>query len=112
MPTSTGTIPRIREGFCASIPRMGRRYPTPEPAMTEMSPAEEVFFAALDKRSVAEQAAYLDAACGGNPALRARVEKLLAAHPRVGDFLQPEPGERTRTLGDPTGPSETPVEVA
>ncbi len=57
--------------------------------MTEMSPAEEVFFAALEKATPAERAAYLDKACADNPALRARVEKLLAAHPRVGDFLEP-----------------------
>jgi hypothetical protein len=63
--------------------------------MSAMSPAEQVFFAALEKGSPAEQAAYLDEACAGNPALRARVEKLLAAHPRVGSFLQ-SPDTRSR----------------
>jgi serine/threonine protein kinase len=57
--------------------------------MSEMSPAEEVFFAALEKATPAERAAYLDKACADSPALRTRVEKLLAAHPRVGDFLEP-----------------------
>ena len=57
--------------------------------MSEMSPAEEVFFAALEKATPAERAAYLDEACAGQPELRARVEKLLSAHPRVGDFLEP-----------------------
>jgi hypothetical protein len=61
--------------------------------MTEMSPAEEVFFAALDKATPAERAAYLDMACADNPALRERVEKLLAAHPRVGSFLEPPPAD-------------------
>ena len=56
--------------------------------MTELSPAEAVFFAALEKPSPAERAAYLDIACAGQPELRARVEKLLAAQPRVGEFLQ------------------------
>jgi serine/threonine protein kinase len=56
--------------------------------MTEMSPAEEVFFAALEKATPAERAAYLDEACADNPALRVRVEKLLSAHPRVGGFLE------------------------
>jgi hypothetical protein len=46
--------------------------------MTEMSPGEEVFFAALEKATPAERAAYLDQACAGNPALRAQVEKMLA----------------------------------
>src|SRR5262245_51282626 len=54
--------------------------------MTEMSPAEAVFFAALE-REPAERPAYLEAACAGQPALRARVERLLAAQPRVGGFL-------------------------
>ena len=56
--------------------------------MTEMSPAEEVFFAALEK-DPADRSAYLDAACAGRPELRARVDKLLAAHPKVGGFLEP-----------------------
>jgi len=56
--------------------------------MSEMSPAEEVFFAALEKATPAERAAYLDEACASQPALRARVKKLLAAHPRVGGFLE------------------------
>ncbi|MBX9624577.1 MAG: protein kinase, partial [Gemmataceae bacterium] len=59
--------------------------------MTEMSPAEAVFFAALEK-DPADRSAYLDAACAGKPDLRARVEKLLAAHPKVGDFLEPPSG--------------------
>jgi eukaryotic-like serine/threonine-protein kinase len=56
--------------------------------MSAMSPAEEIFFAALEQPSPAERAAYLDVACAGQPELRARVEKLLAAHPRVGGFLE------------------------
>ncbi len=69
--------------------------------MTEMSPAEEVFFAALEKATPAEQAAYLDEACAGNPALRGRVEKLLAARPRVGSFLE------SRAAQDVTGTYST-----
>ena len=68
--------------------------------MSEMSPAEEVFFAALEYPSPTGRAAYLDAACAGRPELRARVEKLLAAHPRVGGFLDSGvPGEATPTFG-------------
>ena len=61
--------------------------------MTEMSPAEVVFFAALERATAAERAAYLDAACAGDPALRSRVEKLLAAHPQLGWFLEPRPAD-------------------
>jgi serine/threonine protein kinase/WD40 repeat protein len=54
---------------------------------------EAVFFAALEKKEARERAAYLDQACNGDPDLRRCVEKLLAAQPKVGEFLQaPAPG--------------------
>lgn len=56
--------------------------------MTEMSPAETVFFAALAKGDPAERAGYLNEACGTDTELRRRVDGLLAAHPQVGSFLQ------------------------
>src|SRR5262245_1852483 len=56
--------------------------------MSEPSPAEVIFFAALEKATAAERAAYLDEACAGKEALRRRVEALLAAHPQVGQFLE------------------------
>src|SRR5262245_56014013 len=65
-----------------------RRWLNTGGAMNEMSPAEAIFFAALEKPP-AERAAYLTEACAGNPALRARVERMLAAQPRVGRFLEP-----------------------
>src|SRR5215831_7742847 len=52
------------------------------------SSAESIFFAALEKASPAERAAYLDEACHGDSDLRRRVERLLEAHPQVGSFLQ------------------------
>jgi len=48
----------------------------PEAAAT----AKEIFFAALERATPDERAAYLTAACGQDDALRARVEALLAAH--------------------------------
>jgi WD40 repeat protein/serine/threonine protein kinase len=56
--------------------------------VTEMSPAETVFFAALAKIDPAERAAYLNEACGTDTDLRRQVDRLLAAHPQVGSFLQ------------------------
>jgi Tol biopolymer transport system component len=56
--------------------------------VNDPSHAEVVFFAALEKATLAERAAYLDEACAGNEALRRRVEALLAAHPHVGKFLE------------------------
>jgi eukaryotic-like serine/threonine-protein kinase len=55
--------------------------------VSERSPIEEIFSAALEKGTPAERAAYLDAACGHDPDLRREVERLLAAHPQVGAFL-------------------------
>ena len=49
--------------------------------MTEPSlPEESIFAQALEIGSPAERAAFLDRACGENPALRAEVEALLGAH--------------------------------
>jgi eukaryotic-like serine/threonine-protein kinase len=45
------------------------------------------FLAALDIEDPAERSAYLDRACGGDPALRARVEELLRAHEGRGRFM-------------------------
>ena len=55
--------------------------------MNDRSPAEIIFFAALEKDPV-ERAGYLDEACAGNEALRHRVDALLAALPQVGQFLE------------------------
>jgi WD40 repeat protein len=49
---------------------------------------EMVFAAALERSTPAERAAFLDEACAGDPALRARVEALLGSHAHGGSFLQ------------------------
>ncbi len=67
--------------------------------MTEMSPAETVFFAALAKIDLAERAAYLNEACGPDADLRRRVDRLLAAHPQVGSFLQDAAAVHPSPLG-------------
>jgi hypothetical protein len=56
--------------------------------MSNASAVEALFFAALEQGTAAERTAYLDSACGDDAELRRRVEKLLNAHPRVGDFLK------------------------
>ena len=48
---------------------------------------ESIFFAALEKKTAAERADYLDQACGADAALRLRVERLLESHPQAMDFL-------------------------
>src|SRR5439155_8606772 len=60
--------------------------PNWEPTMSDMSPAEAIFFAALE-RPPGERAAYLDEACAGDAELRARIEKMLFAQPHLGTFL-------------------------
>jgi formylglycine-generating enzyme required for sulfatase activity/tRNA A-37 threonylcarbamoyl transferase component Bud32 len=57
----------------------------------------EIFVALLDLPDPQARAAYLDRVCGGNGALRARVEALLRAHDNAGSFL----GSPAVALPDP-----------
>src|SRR4051812_26911608 len=67
----------------------------------------DIFLAVLDLPDPAARAAYLDAACGGDAARRARVDALLRAHESAGSFLAepavaPPGRDATRTFaGDP-----------
>src|SRR5437764_15235039 len=70
-----------------------------------MSPAETVFFAALAKVDPAERSAYLTEACGSDADLRCQVDRLLAAHPLVGSFLQEAASVHPSPLGG-VGPEE------
>jgi tetratricopeptide (TPR) repeat protein/serine/threonine protein kinase len=56
--------------------------------MNTPSPLEAIFFAALEKDSAPERAAYLDQACAGDADLRRRVEKMLTAQSKAGSFLE------------------------
>jgi serine/threonine protein kinase len=56
--------------------------------MDNLSAVEAIFLAALEKGSREERAAYLDQACAGDAELRRCVERLLAAQPKVGRFLE------------------------
>src|SRR5262245_30879515 len=51
--------------------------------------AEDIFLAAVEKKTPAERAAYLEEACGTDAALRAQVEGLLKNHDTAGSFLEP-----------------------
>jgi serine/threonine protein kinase/WD40 repeat protein len=74
--------------------------------MTESSlPEELIFEQAFDITSDEERAAFLDRACGNNPALRAEVDALLRAHERSGDLLDlPENAPATIDVPAPEGP--------
>src|SRR5262249_59488878 len=62
----------------------GRR-PYPQPWSRAMN-ERVIFTEALDRETPEDRAAYLDAACAGDPALRARVEALLRSHEQAGEF--------------------------
>jgi hypothetical protein len=64
--------------------------------MCSPSRVESIFFAALEKKTAAERADYLDQACGGDAPLRLRVEQLLEAHPLAVDFLAEPAVDRHR----------------
>ena len=61
--------------------------------MADLSIVESIFFAALGKPSPRSGPSILDTACGDDAELRRQVERMLAAHPKAGDFLDgPAPG--------------------
>jgi serine/threonine protein kinase/tetratricopeptide (TPR) repeat protein len=78
--------------------------------MIDMTAAEDIFFAALDKPAGPERAAYLDAACGTNADLRAQVERLLAVHPQAGNFLN-KPAPALAATGEEVPIAERPGTV-
>ena len=69
--------------------------------VAEPNDIEAIYNAALAKGSQAERSAYLDAVCGDDAVLRARVEALLKAHAEAGDFLEEPAIGPSVTLGDP-----------
>src|SRR5438874_13176908 len=70
-----------------------------------------IFMEALDKETQAERSAYLDKACGGDTALRQRVEALLTSHEQAGSFLgKPVPERLAEGLAAPETPTEMQAE--
>ena len=73
--------------------------------MSEQRPSiDEIFLDAIEMADEALRAAYLEKACGGDRDLRARVDKLLMALPKVGAFLEepeysPSAGAKTNDHG-------------
>ena len=56
--------------------------------MAQPASPDTIFCAAIEIADEDERAAYLARSCGDDQELRARVEKLLAAHFRAGSFLE------------------------
>src|SRR5262249_34832461 len=64
----------------------------------DIARAKELFLAVLDM-APAERAAYLDQACGGEAALRGRIEGMLESHAQSGGLLTRTPREMLRDSG-------------
>ncbi len=78
------------------------------------SSEREIFIGALEKTDARERASFLDAACGGDHALRRGVEELLREQETVGAFLE-EPalnGARDSATGISVGPGGTALVTA
>jgi WD40 repeat protein/serine/threonine protein kinase len=56
--------------------------------MSDTSPLESIFFAALEKPAGADRCAFLDDACAVDVGMRRRVERMLAAEDAAGNFLE------------------------
>jgi tetratricopeptide (TPR) repeat protein len=70
--------------------------------MADVSPhLMTLFTAALERPPGPERVAYLDGACGGDAALRAEVEALLAVSARAGGFLEGAVKDAERTIDLP-----------
>jgi len=67
---------------------------------------EETIFSTALHYTPAERMAYLDEMCAGQPALRQRIEALLKAQPRLGEFL-----ENPADIGPPNVPEKIPLTV-
>ncbi|MBX9579006.1 MAG: protein kinase [Gemmataceae bacterium] len=71
--------------------------------MSDVTQVEAIYLAAAERSDPAERAAYLDDACGADADLRRRVDELLAAHPKLGRFLEPPSGATHAYVGAADG---------
>ncbi len=71
-----------------------------------------IFLEALEKDALAGRSAYLDEACGGDLAMRQRVEALLSSHEQAGSFLgKPVPERLAEKLATPERAGEMQAET-
>jgi len=69
--------------------------------MSADSSQDEPIFTEALKHPVAERGAFLDRACAGDAELRRKVEALLRAYERLGDFLETPPLKPGSCVLDP-----------
>src|SRR5258705_13709063 len=67
-------------------------------AMPSPQERESALFALALEKPVAERGAFLQAVCGGDGALRQRLETLLAAHEQPNDLLAGQSEDARRTI--------------
>src|SRR6185295_15618114 len=73
---------------------------------------ETLFAAALEKDDLAERAAFLVSACGGDERLRRNVEELLHAYDQAGGFLEKPAVSKAVSPTELASPeTEAPLEV-
>jgi serine/threonine protein kinase len=72
----------------------------------ELANTESIFWEALAIPSAPERAQFLDRACGDGAALRAQIEELLAAYPKVERFLETPAVALAETVDNPALPVE------
>src|SRR5690242_14650927 len=100
---------KCRTGLARSAPERGIVSWRPHGGGIPMQDAGpemlSIFAGAIERRSQAERAAFLDAACGADVGLRLRIEALLQAHEEAGGFLRDrtEAGDPAATVDQPGG---------
>src|SRR5271157_3187076 len=67
-----------------------------DPSVRPEPPREEALFQAAAQLTGVERAAFLNGACHGDPALRQRLEALLAAHEAKDSLLEPDEPKAAR----------------
>ncbi len=68
---------------------------------TDAAKVEAIFFAVLDINDPQDRIAYLEHACGDDLELRRHVERLLEAHPKLGEFLNVQAADVVVTESTP-----------
>src|SRR6266550_2892800 len=86
-----------------------------KPSDLDMKPApqrEEALFQAVAQLAGTERAAFLNGACHGDPALRQRMEALLAAHDAEDSLLAEPPDMKGRAATIKLDLADDPADVA